>query len=194
MLRVLVSVIGRDGPLIKRQGQESPPPTDVFKGTTKTRALRLERSFHKWASRGLTHVHRHRHPLCLFFRQFLVQNPLANEVHRSQDSSLIPSSFCFVPRITTDQAVAMSTPCRECGGPTVWDDAAASEICTSCGSLADAAQVVLTSQDYYSELGLHHELRVPAPNILKSRSNYTLAGQGQAVRDQKNAVGPQLFF
>ncbi|KAJ2917252.1 hypothetical protein MD484_g3194, partial [Candolleomyces efflorescens] len=88
----------------------------------------------------------------------------------------------------------MSTPCRECGGPTVWDDAAASEICTSCGSLADAAQVVLTSQDYYSELGLHHELRVPAPNILKSRSNYTLAGQGQAVRDQKNALTMANFI
>ncbi|KAJ2925206.1 hypothetical protein H1R20_g11868, partial [Candolleomyces eurysporus] len=88
----------------------------------------------------------------------------------------------------------MSPPCRECGGPTVWDDAAASEICTSCGSLADVAQVVLTSQDYLTELGLHHELHVPAPNILKSRSNYTFAGQGQAVRDQKNALTMANFI
>ncbi|TEB36214.1 hypothetical protein FA13DRAFT_1787687 [Coprinellus micaceus] len=81
----------------------------------------------------------------------------------------------------------MSVRCKECGGDTVWDDAAASEICTSCGSLADPNQVILTNQDWRTDL--HHDLRDPAaPSILKSRSNYTLAGQGPALRDQKNQL------
>jgi len=83
--------------------------------------------------------------------------------------------------------------CLECGGPTVWDDAAASDICTSCGRLTDPDQVLLTTHDFHLESALHNPdgliLRDPSgPNILKSRSSYTLAGQGQSARDHKNAV------
>ncbi|KAF6764781.1 hypothetical protein DFP72DRAFT_985912 [Ephemerocybe angulata] len=87
-------------------------------------------------------------------------------------------------------------PCTECGGPTVWDDAASSDICTQCGNLADPAQVILTSSDWHTE-GMHHDLglRDPAaPNFLKTRSNYTLAGQGQGIRDQKNALTMANFI
>ncbi|KAJ3542414.1 hypothetical protein NMY22_g3518 [Coprinellus aureogranulatus] len=87
----------------------------------------------------------------------------------------------------------MSARCAECGGDTVWDDAAASEICTSCGRLADPNQVILTNQDWRSEL--QQDLRDPAPpNVFKTRLNYTLAGQGQALRDQKNQVTMAHFI
>jgi transcription factor IIIB 90 kDa subunit len=110
---------------------------------------------------------------------------------QSGDRSVLP--FVSSPGSPPSSRSTMSARCRECGGDTVWDDAAASEICVSCGSLADPAQVILTNQDWRSDL--LHDLRDPvAPNILKSRSNYTLAGQGQALRDQKNQVCPQMLF
>lgn len=95
-------------------------------------------------------------------------------------------------------SLSMPAVCADCGGPTVWDDAAASDICTSCGSLADPTQVILTSQDWRTDSNSNtHEYSLrntAAPNILKTRSNHTLAGQGQAIRDQKNAVCPQSFL
>ncbi|KAJ3511420.1 hypothetical protein NMY22_g15651 [Coprinellus aureogranulatus] len=54
-------------------------------------------------------------------------------------------------------------------------------------------QVILTNQDWRSEL--QQDLRDPAPpNVFKTRLNYTLAGQGQALRDQKNQVTMAHFI
>ncbi|KAH6919002.1 hypothetical protein BKA70DRAFT_1088141 [Coprinopsis sp. MPI-PUGE-AT-0042] len=87
--------------------------------------------------------------------------------------------------------------CSECGGETVWDDAAASEICQGCGTLTDANQVVLTSHTYLNDPAYcPTELWDPvAPTTLKStRTSWALAGQGQEVRDRKNAYTMANFI
>ncbi|TFK27389.1 hypothetical protein FA15DRAFT_666470 [Coprinopsis marcescibilis] len=77
-------------------------------------------------------------------------------------------------------------PCSECGGHTVWDDTAASEICTACGTLTDPTQVVLTSNDYSHG---HSDFWQPTPpaTLKNPRNSWALAGQGQEARDRKNA-------
>ncbi|EAU88235.1 hypothetical protein CC1G_03907 [Coprinopsis cinerea okayama7 len=86
--------------------------------------------------------------------------------------------------------------CSECGGETVWDDAAASEICTECGTLTDPGQVVLTNQTWANDAGQYPERwGPPPPNTLKNpRTNWALAGQGQESRDRKNAYTMANFI
>lgn len=87
----------------------------------------------------------------------------------------------------------MSVNCSECRGDTIWDDEAASAICTTCGSLTDPSQSILTSQDYRSEFFLSNPLWDPAaPTTLKvSRRNggqWDLSGQEAEARGRKNSA------
>lgn len=97
----------------------------------------------------------------------------------------------------------MAVRCSECGGATTWDDDAASAICTSCGTLTDPSQSILSSQ---AEQEQPYNPSVPAtglwnpaaPATLKSfrtGPNWNLAGQAtKEARDRKNSVRPQIFY
>ncbi|KIY68639.1 hypothetical protein CYLTODRAFT_351111 [Cylindrobasidium torrendii FP15055 ss-10] len=80
----------------------------------------------------------------------------------------------------------MTAVCVECGGGTVWDDDAASFICMTCGTLADASQCILTSGlEYRTE-----PLNGYQPSTLKSlrNPNWQLAGQGRESAHAQNAA------
>jgi hypothetical protein len=81
----------------------------------------------------------------------------------------------------------MSVNCNECGSATVWDDDVGSAVCTSCGSLTDPSQSVLTSAHWD-----HHNDTTDSTSTtlkcLRSRNNWDLAGQGKESRDRKNMV------
>ena len=84
----------------------------------------------------------------------------------------------------------MSAKCSQCAAPTIWDDEVGSALCTSCGSLVDPSQSVLTTDSV--EASVWH---VPASTTLKSLrsgNNWDLSGQGQDARDRRNAV--QFFL
>ncbi|KNZ75479.1 hypothetical protein J132_02812 [Termitomyces sp. J132] len=80
----------------------------------------------------------------------------------------------------------MTAACKECGAHTEWNDDAGSAICTSCGTLADPSQTILTDSSCYN---------LPSdpwqPGILKSirTQGHSLSGQSQEARDAKNHVG-----
>ena len=87
----------------------------------------------------------------------------------------------------------MPVNCSECRGDTIWDDEAASAICTTCGTLTDPSQSILTSQDYRSEFFHSNPLWDPAaPTTLKvSRRNggqWDLSGQEAEARGRKNSA------
>lgn len=87
----------------------------------------------------------------------------------------------------------MTEKCAECGGTTIWDSDAGSDICTLCGTLTDPSQSILASHlDYPETSNQFSGLWDPtAPTTLKrSRpgTNWDLAGQGKEARDRKNAV------
>jgi hypothetical protein len=97
----------------------------------------------------------------------------------------------------------MSGRCSHCGATTAWDDDVGSAVCTSCGSLTDPSQSVLTSAQY----GNQNDTSEPslwdpsASTTLKSfrvGNNWDLAGQGKELRDRKNAVSslndPRVFI
>lgn len=93
----------------------------------------------------------------------------------------------------------MSVNCSECRGDTIWDDEAASAICTTCGTLTDPSQSILTSQDYRSEFLHSNPLWVPAaPSTLKvSRRNggqWDLSGQEAEARGRKNSYAIAEFI
>ncbi|KAF9036665.1 hypothetical protein BJ165DRAFT_1417029 [Panaeolus papilionaceus] len=69
--------------------------------------------------------------------------------------------------------------CSVCGKPTVWDDTVLSDVCTDCGHLADPSQTVLTSQQEFSYQSNSQPLR--------TRNNWTLAGQAKNARDTRNS-------
>jgi transcription factor IIIB subunit 2 len=86
----------------------------------------------------------------------------------------------------------MNVRCVECGGSTAWDDEAGSAICTTCGTLTDPSQSILTSH-----LDLPHNTNFDglwdpaAPTTLKSfrtGCNWDLPGQGNDAKDRKNNV------
>jgi hypothetical protein len=76
----------------------------------------------------------------------------------------------------------MSARCAHCDAPTVWDDAVGSSVCTSCGSLADPSQSVLTSETSLWQPGS------TTLKSLRSGNNWDLSGQGKEARDRRNAV------
>ena len=97
----------------------------------------------------------------------------------------ISASSCSLP--------CMSVNCNECGSTTVWDDDVGSAVCTSCGSLTDPSQSVLTSghhNDNYTDSSLWDP---STSTTLRSRYNWDLAGQGKESRDRKNMVNILLL-
>ncbi|KAF9466355.1 hypothetical protein BDZ94DRAFT_1306347 [Collybia nuda] len=98
----------------------------------------------------------------------------------------------------------MAVRCSDCGGTaTQWDDHAASAICTSCGTLADPSQSVLSShteqeQPYNPSLPSAGLWNPAAPTILKSfrtGSNWNLTGQAtKEARDRKNSFAIAGFI
>ncbi|KIK59827.1 hypothetical protein GYMLUDRAFT_168743 [Collybiopsis luxurians FD-317 M1] len=84
--------------------------------------------------------------------------------------------------------------CSECAGPIVWNEDAASNICTSCGTLTDPCQRVLTNtNDQFDSQYLNSS----TPNILKRfRGGYSwnLAGEGKEVRVRNNTYTMHEFI
>ncbi|PPQ81224.1 hypothetical protein CVT25_015748 [Psilocybe cyanescens] len=93
----------------------------------------------------------------------------------------------------------MSTRCRQCSASTVWDDNVTSAVCTSCGSLADSSQSLLTSSHYgYQNGTLEPSLWDPSASTtlksLRAGKNWDLAGQGKESRDRKNSYAIAEFI
>lgn len=85
----------------------------------------------------------------------------------------------------------MPVRCLECGGSTIWDDEAGSAICTTCGTLTDPSQSILTS-NLDPPQNISTALWNPAaPATLKSfrtGPNWDLPGQGSQAKETKNNV------
>ena len=105
-----------------------------------------------------------------------------------------PILECFFPTICArtlvthvtvppDQHYFMSTRCTDCDAHTVWDDSVGSSVCTSCGSLADPSQSVLTSEPSF-----WHDNASTTLKSIRSGNNWDLSGQGKEVRDGRHAV------
>ncbi|KIK06528.1 hypothetical protein K443DRAFT_263450 [Laccaria amethystina LaAM-08-1] len=93
----------------------------------------------------------------------------------------------------------MAVNCSECRGDTIWDDEAASAICTTCGTLTDPSQSILTSQDYRSEFFHSNPLWDPATSttLKVSRRNggqWDLSGQEAEARGRKNSYAIAEFI
>ncbi|KAJ3564179.1 hypothetical protein NP233_g8462 [Leucocoprinus birnbaumii] len=82
----------------------------------------------------------------------------------------------------------MAQICPECGGATTWDDAVGSAVCTSCGTLTDPSQSVLTSQYEYTESSAHYRGWDIGSSKRTRFSNWNLADQGKEARDKRNFV------
>lgn len=82
----------------------------------------------------------------------------------------------------------MSVNCNECGSTTVWDDDVGSAVCTSCGSLTDPSQSVLTSGHHNDNDTAYSFWDPSTSTTLRGRYNWDLAGQGKESRDRKNLV------
>ena len=100
-------------------------------------------------------------------------------LHVPQFHSIGPMALCAL----------MSSRCVYCDELNVWDDTVGSSVCTSCGSLADPSQSVLTS--------LPNDWPVPSSLTLKtvgSGNNWDLSGQGKEARDRRHAVRNLSLF
>lgn len=84
----------------------------------------------------------------------------------------------------------MSVSCKECNLATVWDEEVGSAVCTSCGSLTDPSQSVLTSAHWgdTTDSSLWDPSGPTAPRCLRTGHNWDLAGQGKESRDRRNMV------
>lgn len=99
------------------------------------------------------------------------------------------SSGRFRRRTTRFSSTSMSR-CSECEGSVVWNEDAASNICTSCGTLTDPSQCVLTNS--HDPLDSQY-FNPSAPNTLKrlrGGSSWNIAGQSKEVRLKNNIVRP----
>ncbi|KAH9483987.1 Transcription initiation factor IIB [Psilocybe cubensis] len=93
----------------------------------------------------------------------------------------------------------MSAGCLQCSASTVWDASVASAVCTSCGSLADPSQSLLSSSSYLHQNDtLEPSLWDPSASTtlksLRTRNNWDLAGQGKESRDRKNSYAIAEFI
>ncbi|KAK0210615.1 hypothetical protein DFS33DRAFT_1270616 [Desarmillaria ectypa] len=88
------------------------------------------------------------------------------------------------------------SPCSQCGASTVWDDDAASAICTVCGTLVDSSQSVLSSiSDYQAASSSWNPSFLPNSTLKSLRNpNWLLAGQGKEARDRQNSVAMHEFI
>lgn len=86
----------------------------------------------------------------------------------------------------------MTVRCKECGSSTIWDDDASSALCSTCGTLTDPTQSVLTSHlDTPQSVNSNGLWDPAAPTTLKSFRtglNWNLSGQGSEAKDRKNSV------
>lgn len=86
----------------------------------------------------------------------------------------------------------MTSKCPECHGSTTWDDSVGSAVCTSCGTLTDPSQSVLTSQ-YDSVDGTTSYSGVCGPTVTRRNrfsSSWTLIDQAKEARERRNLVSP----
>lgn len=89
----------------------------------------------------------------------------------------------------------MSQSCPECGGATTWDDTVGSAVCTSCGTLTDPSQSVLTSQYDFPESTVRSNTSWDINLGKRTRfSNWTLADQGKEARDKRNSLAIAGFI
>ena len=83
------------------------------------------------------------------------------------------------------------TACVDCGGEPSWDGDVCLMICTSCGTLQDPTQSVLSShleqQDSSRQRDSLWNPSYSAP-LKSGRSGWNLAGQAKEVYKQKNMV------
>ncbi|KAK7467056.1 hypothetical protein VKT23_004118 [Stygiomarasmius scandens] len=80
----------------------------------------------------------------------------------------------------------MTAKCKDCENATVWNEDAGSLICTSCGSLADPSQSVLTDQ-----LDLSSSSQ---PSTLKTSFNWHLAGESKQAAWARNTLSIHGFI
>ncbi|THU92173.1 hypothetical protein K435DRAFT_726353 [Dendrothele bispora CBS 962.96] len=80
----------------------------------------------------------------------------------------------------------MTIQCKECENTTVWNEDAGSLICTSCGSLADPSQSVLTDQ-----LDLSSSSQ---PSTLRSTFNWHLTGESKQAAWTRNTLSIHAFI
>jgi transcription factor IIIB subunit 2 len=77
--------------------------------------------------------------------------------------------------------------CKACGGQTDWDLDVGSNICTGCGTLEDASQVVLSNQLEPYELGSQRDRGFPGAALKSLRApGWNLAGQSKEAREIRN--------
>ncbi|TFK46425.1 hypothetical protein OE88DRAFT_1729153 [Heliocybe sulcata] len=90
--------------------------------------------------------------------------------------------------------------CKECGANTVFDVEVGSNICTSCGTLEDPSQSVLTS---YLDFAPHGDStrEFPLSNLttdslrsLRNKGGWNIAGNTKEVRENRNLVAMQKFL
>ncbi|KAJ8456454.1 hypothetical protein ONZ45_g18715 [Pleurotus djamor] len=86
----------------------------------------------------------------------------------------------------------MSARCGECGANTIWDEDAASTICSECGTLTDPSQSVLTTHFDQQEYTKYHGSRT-LKSFRRTAQNWDLAGQGKEARDNRNTYAMHDF-
>lgn len=69
-----------------------------------------------------------------------------------------------------------------------------SAVCTSCGTLTDPSQSVLTSQIDFPDGSTRYSGGWDFNSVKRSRSNWALADQGKEVREKRNSVCFSVFF
>ncbi|KAF9452268.1 hypothetical protein P691DRAFT_661264 [Macrolepiota fuliginosa MF-IS2] len=90
----------------------------------------------------------------------------------------------------------MSSSCPECKGSTTWDDSVGSAVCTSCGTLTDPSQSVLTSQVAFSDDPIRYSSGWGS-NLGKRphySSSWALSDQGKEARDSRNLSATLEFI
>ena len=104
------------------------------------------------------------------------------------------------PTPVPSPCTTMAGRCRQCSQPTEWAPDVGSDVCTSCGTLADPSQSVLTSHiDFPNDASTRDYPSLPytRPTALKSlrgTAGWLLAGQGkEATHDRNKVRSPPAF-
>ena len=98
------------------------------------------------------------------------------------------------PTPVPSPCTTMAGRCRQCSQPTEWAPDVGSDVCTSCGTLADPSQSVLTSHiDFPNDASTRDYPSLPytRPTALKSlrgTAGWLLAGQGKEATHDRNKV------
>jgi transcription factor IIIB subunit 2 len=83
-------------------------------------------------------------------------------------------------------------PCKACGGVTISETELGSSVCTDCGTLVNAEQVILAGDLEPAEFGTGQRVHATGSALKSIRTpGWTLAGQGTSdIRDGRNKVSP----